>query len=105
MIVHVSTISSESTFSVASRVLEERQRRLTIDMVEVLSCIKDWELADQHKQYTVEKETKDIEATFKAMYLDDEQRVSPGSKRKEQEGGGGDERKEAAPQSSRSKQP
>jgi hypothetical protein len=47
----------------------------------------------------VEKETKDLEATFEDMYLDDEQRVSPGNKRKEQEGG--DKRKEASPQSSR----
>jgi hypothetical protein len=77
---------------------------LTIDMVEMLSCIKDWELADQHKQHTVEKETKKLEATFEDMYLDDEQRVSPGNKRKEHEGGG-DARKEAAPKSSKSKQP
>jgi hypothetical protein len=35
MTVPVSTISSESTFSLASRVLEERRRRLTTDMVEV----------------------------------------------------------------------
>jgi hypothetical protein len=93
MIVHVSTISSKSTFSLASRVLEERRRQLTIDMVEVLSCIKDWELADQHKQYTVEKETKYLKEIFEDMYLDDEQQVSQGSKRKEQEGG--DNRKEA----------
>jgi hypothetical protein len=73
-------------------------------MVEVLSCIKDWELADQHKQHTVEKETKYLEATFKDMYLDDEHRVSPGNKRKEHEGEGY-KRKEATPQSSRSKQP
>ena len=39
--VPASTISSESTFSLAGRVLEERQRRLTCDMVEVLSCLKD----------------------------------------------------------------
>ena len=84
MTVPVSTKSSESTFSLASRVLEERRRRLTTDMVEVLSCIKDWELADQHKQHTVEKETKDLEAVFEAMYLDDEQELSPGSKRKVQ---------------------
>jgi hypothetical protein len=38
-----------------------------MDMVEVLSCIKDWELADQHKQHTTEKETKDLEAVFEAM--------------------------------------
>jgi hypothetical protein len=86
MTVPVSTISSESTFSLASRVLEERRRRLTTDMVEVLSCIKDWELADQHKQHTVEKETKDLEVVFEAMYLDDEHELSPGSKRKVQEG-------------------
>jgi hypothetical protein len=73
-------------------------------MVEVLSCIKDWELADQHKRHTVEKGTKDLEATFEDIYLDDEQRVSLGIKRKEQEGGG-DKRKEASPKSSRSKQP
>ena len=87
--VPVSTISSESTFSLASRVLEERRRRLTPDMVEVLSCIKDWELADLHKQHTVEKETKDLEAAFEAMYLDNEEETSPGTKRKEQEGGSG----------------
>jgi hypothetical protein len=44
--VPASTISSESTFSLAGKVLEDRRRRLTPDMVEVLSCIKDWELAD-----------------------------------------------------------
>ncbi|KAJ1270100.1 hypothetical protein BS78_06G028600 [Paspalum vaginatum] len=90
--VPISTISLESTFSLASSVLEKRRRRLTIDMVEVLSCIKDWELADQHKQHTVEKETKDLETAFEAMYLDDEREVSLRSKRKEQEGGlGADE--------------
>jgi hypothetical protein len=44
-----STISSESTFSLARKVLEERQQRLTTNMVDVLSCIKNWKLADQHK--------------------------------------------------------
>jgi hypothetical protein len=39
----------------------------------------------------VEKETKDLEATFEAMYLDDEQQqVSPWSKRNDQEGSKGD---------------
>jgi len=31
-------------------------------MVQVLSCIKDWELADQHKQHNLESETKILEA-------------------------------------------
>ncbi|KAJ1291630.1 hypothetical protein BS78_02G330100 [Paspalum vaginatum] len=39
--VSASTVSSESTFSLASRVIEERRRQLTPDMVEILSCIKD----------------------------------------------------------------
>jgi hypothetical protein len=70
--VPASTISSESTFSLAGRVLEEWRRRLTTDMVDVLSCIKDWELADHHKQHTVDKETKELDATFDAMYLDED---------------------------------
>jgi hypothetical protein len=39
--VPASSVSSESTFSLAGRVLEDRRQRLTPDMVEVLSCIKD----------------------------------------------------------------
>jgi hypothetical protein len=38
--VPVSTISSVSGFSLTSRIIEERRRRLTPEMVEILSCIK-----------------------------------------------------------------
>ena len=69
--VPASTISSESTFSLAGRVIEERRRRLAPDMVEVLSCIKDWELADAHLQHTVEEETRELEAEHENLYLDD----------------------------------
>jgi hypothetical protein len=55
--VPASTISFESTFSLAGRVIEERRRHLAPDMVEILSCIKDWELADAHLQYSVEEDT------------------------------------------------
>jgi hypothetical protein len=71
LIVPASTVSSESTFSLAGRVLKDRRRRLTPDMVEVLSCIKDWELADLHSQHTVEKDTKELEVVFEAMYLEE----------------------------------
>ena len=81
--VPASTISSESTFSLAGRVLEER--RLTTDMVEVLSCIKDQELADLHKQHEVEKDTKELEVTFESLYLDDEQEIVAGITSKEQD--------------------
>jgi hypothetical protein len=39
-------------------------------MVEVLSCIKDWELVDKHMQNTIEKEIKELESTFENMYVD-----------------------------------
>jgi len=44
--VPVSTISSESTFSMTGRIIEERRRRLKPETVEWLTCIKDWELAE-----------------------------------------------------------
>jgi hypothetical protein len=40
-------------------------------MVEILSCIKDWELADLHSQHTMEKDTKELEVVFEAMYLEE----------------------------------
>jgi hypothetical protein len=87
LIVPASTISSESTISLAGRVLEERRRRLTTDMVEVLSCIKDWELANKHMQNTVEKETKELESTFENMYLDVEDSSNKREKDKDGETG------------------
>ncbi|WVZ86553.1 hypothetical protein U9M48_033312 [Paspalum notatum var. saurae] len=38
--VRVSTISSESAFSLCGRIIEERRRRLSSEMVEMLLCIK-----------------------------------------------------------------
>jgi hypothetical protein len=46
-------------------VLEERWLQwLIIDMVEVLSSIKEWELVDLHKRHNMKKEINDLEATF-----------------------------------------
>jgi len=39
--VPVSIISSESTFSMTGRIIEERRRKLKPEMVEMLTCIKD----------------------------------------------------------------
>jgi len=66
--VPVSTISSESSFSLTGRIIEERQCRLTLKMVEMLSCIKDWEAGKTRAQPSVED--KELEATFKELYLD-----------------------------------
>jgi hypothetical protein len=66
--VPVSTISSESTFSMTGRIIEERRRSLRPEMVEMLTCIKDWEAAAARKQQLVED--KELEATFEDLYLD-----------------------------------
>lgn len=50
----------------------------------MLSCLKDWELANLHKQHSVEKDTDELQTAFDAMYLDDEQEQGARSKRKEQ---------------------
>jgi hypothetical protein len=40
-------------------------------MVEILSCIKDWELANSHMQHNVEKDTKEMELIHESMILED----------------------------------
>lgn len=64
MYVPVSTVSSESCFSLTGRVIEERRRRLAPHNVEYLTCIKDWEAADARAQHDVEKLTRDLELKF-----------------------------------------
>ena len=67
MTLHVSTISSESTFSLVGRVIEERRRSLTSDMVEMLSCSKDWELGAARQQHEVENE--ELLSTFEDLFI------------------------------------
>jgi hypothetical protein len=55
MSIPVSTISSESCFSLTGRLIEERRQRLLPHSVEMLTCIKDWELGDARAQHEVEK--------------------------------------------------
>ena len=64
MSVPVSTVSSESCFSLTGRVIEERRRRLAPHNVEYLTCVKDWEAADARTQHDVEKLTQDLELKF-----------------------------------------
>jgi hypothetical protein len=54
-------------------------------MVEVISCIKDWKLADKHMQNTVENDTKELEATYENMYLDVEDSTNNRDKDKDGE--------------------
>ena len=64
----VSTISSESTFSMSDRINEERRRRLKPEVVEMLTCVKDWEAAEARLQHMVED--KELEEAFEKLYLD-----------------------------------
>ena len=66
--VPVSTISSESTFSMTGRIIEERRRSLKPEMVEMLTCIKDWKAAGARLQQNVED--KELEQAFEELYLD-----------------------------------
>ena len=66
--VPVSTISSESTFSMTSRIIKERRRKLKPEMVEMLTCIKDWEVVEARLQHMVED--KEFEEVFEELYLD-----------------------------------
>jgi hypothetical protein len=70
LIVPVSTISSEYVFSLTGMIIEERRRRLTSYMVEMLSLVKDWEQADTKTQHTMENVER-VES-FENLYLDDE---------------------------------
>ena len=75
--VPVSTVSSESVFSTAGRIIEERRTSLTIDMVEVLTCLRDWEHAEQKSQHTTHNE--DLANQFQHLYVTEEGVLSMGS--------------------------
>jgi len=63
--ISVSTISSESTFSLTGRIIEERWRRLMLEMVEMLTCINDWETTEARLQHMVED--KKLEEVFEEL--------------------------------------
>jgi hypothetical protein len=71
MFVPVSTVSSESCFSLTGRIIEERRRCLLPAHVEMLACIKDWELRERRLQHNVDN--PEVEESFKNLYLDEMQ--------------------------------
>ena len=70
MSVPVSTISSKSCFSLTRRIIEERRRRLLPKTVEMLACVKDWELGESRLQHTIDNQ--ELEDSFKNLYLDED---------------------------------
>jgi hypothetical protein len=57
------------------RIIEERRRQLLPEHVEMLACIKDWELGDRRLQHAVDNQ--ELEDSFKNLYLDED---APGSR-------------------------
>jgi len=70
MSVPVSTMSSESCFSLTGRILEERRRCLLPEHVEMLACIKDWELGERRLQHSTDNQ--ELASYFEHLYLDEE---------------------------------
>jgi len=54
LLVPVSTVSSEATFSTVGRIIEERRSSLAPEMVEAITCLKDWKRAEERKQHQLE---------------------------------------------------
>jgi hypothetical protein len=71
MTVPVSTISSESCFSLTGRIIEEQRRCLLPEIVEMLTSIKDWELGERREQHSMHNQ--DLEDSFRNLYLDEEE--------------------------------
>jgi hypothetical protein len=57
-------------FQLTGRIIEERRRCLLSETVEMLACIKDWELGERRLQHAVGN--KELEDSFKNLYLDEE---------------------------------
>jgi hypothetical protein len=53
LLVPVSMVSSEATFSTVGRIIEERSS-LAHETVEAITCLKDWKRADDRKQHQLE---------------------------------------------------
>ena len=45
--VHVSTVASEATFSTCGRVVSKKRCNLSLEAIEAVLCLKDWNLADK----------------------------------------------------------
>ena len=67
----VSTISSESAFSLSGRILDNRRMSLTPEMVEALTCLKDWELAERRQQDII-RHTDEMSEYFSSLNVEEE---------------------------------
>ena len=66
LVIPISTVSSEATFSTVGRIIEERRSSLAPETVEAITCLKDWKRAEERKQHQLE----DLEIEFAAADVD-----------------------------------
>ena len=69
--VPVSSVSSESAFSIAGRIIDDRRTSLSPDMVKTLMTVKDAELARRRCQHTAEN--KELAAMFFNLAISEEE--------------------------------
>ena len=68
--VPVSTVSFESAFSSAGRIIEDRRMSLKPDMVEALTITKDWDQAERRMQdYSMNNDQ--LVEYFHTFYVDE----------------------------------
>ncbi|KAK3212259.1 hypothetical protein Dsin_016965 [Dipteronia sinensis] len=69
LVIPVSTVSSKQAFSTSGRIIEPRRSCLTPEMVEVLTCVRDWE----HSRKRLQNETVNEEfiQNFSNLFVDE----------------------------------
>ncbi|KAK3183589.1 hypothetical protein Dsin_030875 [Dipteronia sinensis] len=69
LVIPVSTVSSEQAFSMSGRIIEPRRSCLTLEMVEILTCVQDYE----HSRKRLQNETVDEEflQNFFSLFIDE----------------------------------
>ncbi|PON61517.1 HAT, C-terminal dimerization domain containing protein [Trema orientale] len=72
LIIPVSTISLESTFSTTKMIVDKRRTSLAPEMVEVLACVKDWEKAVKRNQDTIRICNEKLAKNFNNLYMNDD---------------------------------
>jgi hypothetical protein len=68
--VPVSTLSSESAFSMCGRIIDDKRQSLTPDMVKCLMTVKDYQLAKRRAQHSTNN--AELVSAFEAMSCNEE---------------------------------
>ena len=73
--VPVSTVSSEQTFSASGRILNKMRTKLSQKIIEILTCLRDWERSRHQDQYEILDDT--LIESFQFCNIDDTDERGP----------------------------